>query len=133
MPEIILRADFQHGEPAAPLRRRVQVVLTELFGAAADDAWSDDVLITVSELVQNVGQHTGGGGRLTVSLTGGGVLVEVADDATAAPHLRHPDTRHAGGRGLLLIDAMSASWGTRVQDHGKTVWALLPAPSLLRS
>ncbi|WP_378078361.1 ATP-binding protein [Actinoplanes sichuanensis] len=121
---------FGHDDPAAPLRRSVLTSLAERFGATAGDAWVDDVLIAVSELVQNVSQHTGGGGELSLSATADGVLIEVADTAVTPPRLRHPDPRHAGGRGLLLIDAMALDWGTRHHDDGKTVWALMPAPVL---
>ncbi|RAK31463.1 hypothetical protein B0I29_115270 [Actinoplanes lutulentus] len=127
---IILRASFGRDDPVSPLRRRVKAVLTERIDAAADDAWIDDALVTVSELVQNVGQHTGSGGELTVSATPDGVLIEVTDAAATPPRLRQPDSRHAGGRGLLLIDAMSLAWGTRHRDDSKTVWALMPAPVL---
>ncbi|MEV4276429.1 ATP-binding protein [Actinoplanes xinjiangensis] len=127
---ILLQAIFGRDDPASPLRRTVQAVLGERFGAAADDAWADDVLIAVSELVQNVVQHTGGDGRLTLSATADGLLIEVADTAVTPPRLRHPDPRHAGGRGLLLIDAMALRWGTRHHDDGKTVWAVMPTSAL---
>jgi Histidine kinase-like ATPase domain len=54
------------------------------------------------------------------------VLIQVWDD----DH-RHPVTRHAGhdaeaGRGLLLIEALSARWGCFAPDdqEGKIVWAV---------
>ncbi|KUL41513.1 ATP-binding protein [Actinoplanes awajinensis] len=125
---IILCAVFGRDDPASPLRRMAGTALAEHVEAGSDDAWRDDVLIAVSELVQNVGQHTGGGGELTLSLTADGVLVEVADTAVGAPQVRHPGARQAGGRGLLLIDAMALAWGTRSGEAGKTVWALMPAP-----
>ncbi|BEL06165.1 hypothetical protein Q0Z83_043560 [Actinoplanes sichuanensis] len=124
----IFRRAFGHDDPAAPLRRMVQAALIEHLGADGDDAWVDDVLITVSELTQNVGQHTGGGGELTLSGTDDGILIEVTDTTSTPPRLRRPDARQAGGRGLLLIDAMALNWGTRHRPDGKTVWALMPAP-----
>ncbi len=54
------------------------------------------------------------------------VLIQVWDD----DH-RHPVTRHAGqdaeaGRGLLLIESLSARWGCFAPDdqEGKIVWAV---------
>ncbi|SDS85618.1 ATP-binding protein [Actinoplanes derwentensis] len=130
---IILSALFERDDPAAPLRHRVQTVLSVGSGAAVGAEWIGDVLIAVSELVQNVGQHTGGGGELTLSATADGLLIEVADSMIAAPRLRQPDHRQVGGRGLLLIDSISLGWGTRHHEHGKTVWALMPAPALVGS
>lgn len=127
---IILRVAFGRDEPASPIRRRVHTALADLAGAATEDPWADDVLIAVSELVQNVCQHTGDGGELAISATPGGVLIEVTDTAVTPPRLRHPDPRHAGGRGLLLIDAMALDWGTRHRGDGKTVWALMPGPAM---
>lgn len=34
----------------------------------------------------------------------------------------------AGGRGLLLVDALSAEWGVSPQSDGKAVWVRAPAP-----
>lgn len=34
----------------------------------------------------------------------------------------------AGGRGLLLVDALAAEWGVSPQSDGKAVWVRTPAP-----
>ncbi|MEV4283180.1 ATP-binding protein [Actinoplanes xinjiangensis] len=126
---IILRSEFGRDDPASLMRHGVGAALAAIAEAGTDDAWMDDVLIVVSELVQNVLQHTPAGGELTLYTTASGVLIEVADTVATEPRLQHPDARRAGGRGLLLIDAMSLAWGTRCRDTGKTVWALMPAPA----
>ncbi|WP_433545720.1 ATP-binding protein [Streptomyces sp. CA-294286] len=41
---------------------------------------------------------------------------------------RIDDLLGPGGRGLVLVDALSANWGVRPRDPGKTVWAHLSAP-----
>jgi hypothetical protein len=33
-----------------------------------------------------------------------------------------------GGRGLILIDALAASWGSTPMPDGKVVWATLRLP-----
>ncbi|MFD5355953.1 ATP-binding protein [Streptomyces sp. NPDC058657] len=44
------------------------------------------------------------------------------------PELRKPENAlDPGGRGLILVDALSANWGVRPRGPGKTVWAHLPA------
>lgn len=123
----ILRRVFRNGEPAAPLRLAARAALERTF-----DQVDEDVLLVVSELVQNVSQHTGGDGELVLS-AGDGVLVEVEDGDPAAPCLRRPDTRRPGGRGLLLVAGMAAEWGTRSAATGKVVWARLPALVAVRA
>ncbi|WP_161952599.1 ATP-binding protein, partial [Actinoplanes sp. TFC3] len=40
---------------------------------------------------------------------------------------RHgPDPRRIGGRGLLLVAAMTRDWGTQARPGGKVVWADVP-------
>ncbi|XVV15710.1 ATP-binding protein [Actinoplanes sp. CA-131856] len=85
----------------------------------------EDALLVITELVQNVVQHTGDGGE--VALSGDGdVLVEVFDSSRELPRLLGPDPRRLGGRGMLLVDAVSDDWGSRLTADGKVVWARLP-------
>ncbi|GIF26957.1 hypothetical protein Ate02nite_96870 [Paractinoplanes tereljensis] len=76
--------------------------------------------------MQNVSKHTRTDGELVVSVGGGSVLVEVGDGSTTGPRLEHPDADRLGGRGLQLIEAISAQWGVRTCRNGKVVWARLP-------
>ncbi len=123
----ILRRMFRNGEPAAPLRLAARAALERTFHQVDAQERLEDVLLVVSELVQNVTQHTGGDGELVLS-AGDGVLVEVGDGDPATPQLRRPDPRRPGGRGLLLVKGMATEWGTRSGATGKVVWARLPAP-----
>ncbi len=90
------------------------------------------MLIVLSELVQNVSQHTGGHGELVVTLDGATVLVEVGDTSTTVPHVCRTDPYQAGGRGLQVIDAICRQWGVRTCPTGKVVWARLPTGALAR-
>jgi anti-sigma regulatory factor (Ser/Thr protein kinase) len=135
----ILRRRFRNGAPAAPLRRAARSALdrSALVRSALDRSGLDrsgldrrglgDVLLVLSELVQNVSQHTRGDGELVLSI-GGGVLIEVRDGDPAPPHLQTPDIQRLGGRGLLLVAAMADEWGARPAGGGKIVWARLPMP-----
>jgi hypothetical protein len=40
----------------------------------------------------------------------------------AAGFCRDPGLDETAGRGLLLVDALSAVWGSGATDAGKTVW-----------
>ncbi len=122
----LLRRPFRNGDPAMPIRHSARTTLQEST-AAAEAEWLDDVLIVISELVQNVSQHTTGEGELIISVATGIVLVEVGDTSITVPHTRHPEAHRAGGRGLLLIEAMSRRWGVRTCPAGKVVWVELAA------
>lgn len=82
-----------------------------------------DIVLAASELVTNAVEH--GSGEITVELrmVGGCVRLKVRDDAGAGPVLRRPDPRSPRGRGLALIEALSAAWGHHRAEGGKWVWA----------
>lgn len=82
-----------------------------------------DVLLLITELVDNVVQHTDSGGELHVVPAAGTLRVEVHDHSRSFPQLQRPDLRRAGGRGLLLVAAIAQSWGSRPTETGKMVWA----------
>lgn len=123
----IVRRQFRNGDPALPLRHGARNALQESTGQHGGADWIDDVLIVISELVQNVTQHTRSPGELVVSVEPGMVLVEVGDEDPTAPISPPADALGAGGRGLLLIAAVSRQWGVRTCPRGKVVWARLPA------
>jgi anti-sigma regulatory factor (Ser/Thr protein kinase) len=89
-----------------------------------------------SELVTNSVQHSDSrlpGGTITVTVTAepDEVLVEVTDrGGSRLPVLRDGANPCAeNGRGLLLVAALSASWGYE-RGHGElTTWFQVPAES----
>lgn len=123
----LLRHRFHNGDRAMPMRHSARDALYRRMSTDPDVEWLDDVLIVISELVQNVSQHTAGHGELVVSIELGTVLVEVGDASSVAPHLFDPASDLAGGRGLLLIGRISRRWGVRFCPGGKIVWAELTA------
>ncbi|WP_271216489.1 ATP-binding protein [Streptosporangium carneum] len=107
----------------------------------------DDVLLLLSELVTNAIVHSDSGrgpyGSVTVCLVtvclalshdhdghGGTVVhVEVIDDGSAAslPFVRAATPDGDGGRGLLMVELLSARWGVHHDDEaGNAVWFHLP-------
>ena len=85
-----------------------------------------DLLVVVSELVTNAVVHTAAPGRVTVRWDGRRAVVQV-DDADPSPPLLLEPVPAIGGRGLLLVDRLSAAWGTDARPDGKSVWAALDA------
>jgi hypothetical protein len=55
------------------------------------------------------------------------VLVQVWDGNDRRPECKDVDLEAVGGRGLLLVEALSAEWGTYAPERssGKVIWALV--------
>jgi anti-sigma regulatory factor (Ser/Thr protein kinase) len=83
----------------------------------------DDVRLVASELVTNAVRHVGSDVTVTLSRPAGRVRVAVADTSTSCPSVVAADPRAASGRGLKLVQAVSAEWGCEARPDGKIVWA----------
>jgi anti-sigma regulatory factor (Ser/Thr protein kinase) len=87
----------------------------------------DAILLIVSELVTNALVHTDGQVRLDLTLINDRMRVAVADSSPRSPVKPTSIGWEAtGGRGILLVEALSATWGTVPVSGGKQVWAELP-------
>ncbi|HET9060935.1 MAG TPA: ATP-binding protein [Acidimicrobiales bacterium] len=83
----------------------------------------DDALLCTSEVVTNVVLHTSSRRMgLTVICSRDSARVEVYDDSQQLPHVGVSSRTAQNGRGLLLVDALSADWGAAPSGYGKTVW-----------
>jgi hypothetical protein len=106
------------------------------------DALAEAVELIVSELVTNGVQVSQGmeGSRCQGRWTPGvppvrlwlcsdkqSVLVQVWDGNDRMPERKDVDLEAVGGRGLLLVEALTAEWGTYAPERssGKVVWALV--------
>ncbi|WP_063748335.1 ATP-binding protein [Frankia sp. EAN1pec] len=90
----------------------------------------DAAELVVAELMANAAKASPDGETiaLRVAVLSEGLLVEVWDSADALPILRAPAADGEGGRGLVLVDALSSRWSWyRPRSGGKVVWAVLPA------
>lgn len=117
-----LRLPFAHRTDYAALRQYARGVLAQWQSPEL----VDDTLLVITELVENVVQHTGNGGELLLHRRPDAVRIEVTDTSPELPRAYGPDPRRIGGRGLLLVGALARSWGARPSDHGKIVWADVP-------
>jgi anti-sigma regulatory factor (Ser/Thr protein kinase) len=84
-----------------------------------------DAQLIVTELAANAVVHGGSGFSVTIRSGESGVRIMVRDASPAAPVKRHVDVTSPGGRGLVLIDALSGRWGVEPLPDGKVVWAEL--------
>ncbi|MFI8432713.1 ATP-binding protein [Streptomyces sp. NPDC079020] len=118
------RADFAMGEHSA--RHLRSILRTYLTGWALLDV-ADAAELALTELIANVVRHVPGRRCQTFVflLPGGdGVRVEVADGCPEEPAVAVRDVLDEGGRGLLLVDAVTDKWGVEARRDGcgKTVW-----------
>jgi signal transduction histidine kinase len=115
-----LRLTFSDAGDSAAMRRSAAEMLS---GQPAETI--QDVLLVITELVDNVVQHTDGGGELCLRRDDSAVVVEVHDHSRVFPRLQRADPRTPGGRGLLLVAALTERWGSEPTPDGKLVWARL--------
>ncbi|MFE1289997.1 SpoIIE family protein phosphatase [Streptomyces sp. NPDC058751] len=86
--------------------------------------YTDAALLIVSELVTNALVHTDGQVRLDLTLVNHRLRIAVADNSPRTPIKPTSIGWEAtGGRGILLVEAMSATWGTVPVSGGKQVWS----------
>jgi anti-sigma regulatory factor (Ser/Thr protein kinase) len=94
---------------------------------APDPDLLDQLILALDEMASNALRHGDGEVRATVRLTDDAYLIEVSDQAAAAPPMpavgRDPSE---GGLGLYLIAEMATEHGWYVEADHKFVWALLP-------
>jgi hypothetical protein len=55
------------------------------------------------------------------------VLIVVQDASQEPPVPQHPDADDVGGRGLMLVAAISAKWDCYFLPDGKIIWAMCEA------
>ena len=104
------------------------------WGAGGD--LTGDVETVVSELVTNsINASTGPDGKplyvngrmlvvwLRLSTDGDTLRAEVWDEAPGVPARRAAAQDDVSGRGLELVDALSAGWGWFPAQSGKCTWA----------
>ncbi|MEU9419119.1 ATP-binding protein [Streptomyces sp. NPDC051000] len=82
--------------------------------------------LALTELIANVVRHVPGRGcSVLILCRPGGLRVEVSDGCRALPRVVRPTGAAElpeGGRGLLLIEAVTDRWGADPSPTGKTVW-----------
>lgn len=88
----------------------------------------DTAALLVSELASNAVRHAHSDYTLTLDTHGDRLRVTVTDHSTdlpAPPTLQPAEA--VGGRGMWLVDTMSAEWGIDLTGNGKSIWFDLPA------
>jgi serine/threonine-protein kinase RsbW len=108
-------------------RRRVRAAL----GLHGLGDFAGDAEIITSELVANAVQHACQDGIKTIGVilthagTPAAVTVAVSDCFPHVPVRRDTPAGGEQGRGLQIVEALSAHWGWRRRGSGKVVFAVL--------
>jgi anti-sigma regulatory factor (Ser/Thr protein kinase) len=99
----------------------------EVVGLPVAQAPRDQLALVVSELVSNAVLHAGAvpgdAVRLQIRLRSGRARIEVRDGGVGFdPPSVAPDPLAVGGQGLVIVAALSESWGVVRGPDGCTVW-----------
>jgi anti-sigma regulatory factor (Ser/Thr protein kinase) len=105
----------------APARHWARDRLTE---AGVQDGRLDLLVLLVSELVTNAVAHADPPVMLRVHVDEERTRVEVTDGVREVPVVRDPPPTALGGRGVMFVDRLASSWGTREEsgEAAKAVW-----------
>ncbi|GAA4956752.1 ATP-binding protein [Actinoplanes utahensis] len=115
-------------EPAVGAARRSREMITEACARWEQPGLAGNACIVATEMVNNVVAHVGTPMRVLLALHGETMSIGVRDRSAVVPTFGGPVAPTSyGGRGLLLIDSVSARWGHLRLDDGKVVWACLEA------
>lgn len=87
----------------------------------------DAVTLLVSELVTNALLHARTEMVVVLARADGCVRLEVSDRSIQSPVIRRYSLHAGTGRGLQLVGSVARSWGVRLENGGKTVWAEIAA------
>jgi anti-sigma regulatory factor (Ser/Thr protein kinase) len=102
-------------------------VLRGLLVAWGHEHQIDDAAVVVSELVTNAVQHAAEQGqlRLELQVTGEVLRLELADGSSVRPIARVIVDSDERGRGMHIVDVLTARWGVEMHGDGKRVWVEL--------
>jgi anti-sigma regulatory factor (Ser/Thr protein kinase) len=93
--------------------------------------YADDIATIASELVTNAIVHATRGDADKIGVTlmrvwdGHAVAVVVSDPSPVPPVRRDEAPASGSGRGLWVVEGLSAHWGWHPEDDGKAVYAVV--------
>ena len=120
--------EFAIGLPSKPPLTELRAWLRGLLADESPDLLIDVELVT-TELVTNAYEHTGRllAVRVSRPMDRPVLRVEVDDGAPDRPPRPGASTRGGfRGRGLLMVDGISRTWGVERGHDRKTIWVEIP-------
>ncbi len=128
MPEVTAQRNYPTTKRSVSRARTDCRVFLTACGLPDAHDLVDDLVLMVSELMTNAVTHgrvpgtSGRQVRMALEKTGDVIRVEVRDtESDKKPHVC-VNGQDVGGRGLVLVDALSDAWGVSPEVVGKTVW-----------
>jgi CheY-like chemotaxis protein/anti-sigma regulatory factor (Ser/Thr protein kinase) len=115
-------ARFDADVSSVPLARRFVRSRLREWGA---DRMVDQASLIVTELAANAVIHAASPYEVRVTHVDGVLRIEVADGDAGTPEPQPFSAVAESGRGIVLVSAVSASWGIDAQPDGKVTWAEL--------
>ncbi|MFG5722012.1 SpoIIE family protein phosphatase [Streptomyces murinus] len=109
-------------DPAAVGPVRAECAATLEAWGLGDVGYTAELIL--SELITNAVRYGSPPIRVRL-LHDRGLICEVADGSSTAPHPRRAAATDEGGRGLFLVAQLASRWGTRYTARGKVIWAEL--------
>jgi anti-sigma regulatory factor (Ser/Thr protein kinase) len=90
---------------------------------------ADAVVLAMTEVVTNSARH--GAPPVSVELVEDPprLRMEVSDGSDVLPRTPGLEADQEGGRGLVILESLAASWGVTLRGRGKTLWCLFEARS----
>ncbi len=115
-------ARFEADVSTVPLAR--EFVRRWLQERGADHVF-DEASLIVTELATNAVLHADSPYEVRLSRTNGVVRIEVVDGDAGTPEPQPFSAVAETGRGIVIVSAISSSWGIEAQPQGKITWAEL--------
>lgn len=104
------------------VRQARHFVERQVAGSSAA-ARLDDATLVANELITNACEHGAPPVVVSVAVAGDRVHLEVRDANPRRPVRPLESADNMTGRGIALVDRLSAQWGVRREPDGKSVWA----------
>ncbi|MDQ6851320.1 MAG: ATP-binding protein [Actinomycetota bacterium] len=112
---------------AAIVRREIAA---DLDDRGFDPECIEDVALVASELVGNAVKHVtlppDGNVDVTWNIAETHIMLAVSDPSDQPPRIRVATPAETSGRGLAIVESLSAAWGVDRLPTGKRVWAKVP-------
>jgi anti-sigma regulatory factor (Ser/Thr protein kinase) len=119
LPELKARLEIPPASTGIGAARRFAREQLEGWGL---DGLVETTVLVISELVTNAILHGGRGAVLTLTADSARMRAEVRDGSASEPVMRSYSETATTGRGMVIVDALAAAWGSFPVDGGKVVW-----------
>ncbi|MEV0035205.1 ATP-binding protein [Streptomyces sp. NPDC050804] len=117
------------GAPSAVAFARDRVTTQiQAWGVQLGEEKLNAVKLVASELITNAVVHAGGFITVGLYLDEDRLLLVVHDSSPEPPSRQITTEDDEGGRGLVLVEFLSARHGWEPTNHGKKVWAEFVVP-----